>query len=162
MKSLRPLYRIRLTKMPDIAGTKARAIKSRSWKLIGGTDKKQLSLITHIKVEPADKHDANALLPALKNTDKRDMAPKELLADSLYGRDDNVQKAKQDYQTDVLAPLMGAKNKVLGLEHFTMDSNYNSRFNFEYFTSCFSIFKSLHNLFFFFNYSHQTQKNFLN
>jgi IS5 family transposase len=88
----------------------------------GGTDKKQLSLITHIKVEPADKHDANALLPALKNTDKRDMSPKELLADSLYGSDDNVQKAKQDYQTDVLAPLMGAKNKVLGLEHFTMDS----------------------------------------
>jgi len=120
----------------------------------GGTGKKQLSLITHIEVESADKHDANALLPALKNTDKRDMSPKELLADSFYGSDDNVQKAKQDYQTDVLAPLMGAKNKVLGLEQFTLDSNYNSRFNFEYFTSCFSIFKSLHNLFFFFNYSH--------
>lgn len=56
----------------------------------GGTDKKQLSLITHIKVEPADKHGANALLPALKNTDKRDMSPKELLVDSLYGSDDNV------------------------------------------------------------------------
>ena len=88
----------------------------------GGTDKKQLSLITHIKVEPADKHDANALLPALRNTDKRDMSPKELLADSLYGSDDNVQKAKQDYQTDVLAPVMGAKIKGLNLEHFTMDS----------------------------------------
>ena len=67
----------------------------------GDTDQKQLSLITHIEVESADKHDANALLPALKNTDKRDMSPKELLADSLYGSDDNLQKAKQDYQTDV-------------------------------------------------------------
>jgi len=88
----------------------------------GDTDKKQLSLITHIEVESADKHDANALLPALKNTEKRDMSPKELLADSLYGSDDNVTKAKQDYQTDVLAPVMGAKNKGLNLEHFTMDS----------------------------------------
>ena len=88
----------------------------------GDSDDKQLSLITHIEVESADKHDSNALLPALKNTDKRDMSPKELLADSLYGSDDNVQKAKQDYQTDVLAPVMGATKKGLGLEHFTMDS----------------------------------------
>jgi competence protein ComGF len=88
----------------------------------GDTDKKQLSLITHIEVESADKHDANALLPALKNTDKRDMSPKELLADSLYGSDDNLQKAKQDYQTDVLAPVMGAKNKGFGLEQFTLDN----------------------------------------
>jgi hypothetical protein len=89
----------------------------------GDTDKKQLSLITHIEVESADKHDANALLPALKNTEKRDMSPKELLADSLYGSDDNVTKAKQDYQTDVLAPVMGAKNKGFGLEQFTLGSN---------------------------------------
>ena len=89
----------------------------------GDTDKKQLSLITHIEVESADKHDANALLPALKNTEKRDMSPKELLADSLYGSDDNVTKAKQDYQTDVLAPVMGTKNKGFGLEQFTLDSN---------------------------------------
>ena len=89
----------------------------------GNSDKKQLSLITHIEVESADKHDANALLPALRNTDKRDMSPKELLADSLYGSDDNVTKAKQDYQTDVLAPLMGAKSKGFDLEQFTLDSN---------------------------------------
>ena len=88
----------------------------------GDSDDKQLSLIPHIEVESADKHDSNALLPALKNTDKRDMAPTELLVDSLYGSDDNVTKAKQDYQTDVLAPVMGATKKGLGLEHFTMDS----------------------------------------
>ena len=87
----------------------------------GDTDEKQLSLITHIEVESADKHDANALLPALKNTDKRDMSPKELLADSLYGSDDNVTKAKQAFQTDVLAPVMGTKSKDYGLDRFTLD-----------------------------------------
>jgi hypothetical protein len=89
----------------------------------GDTDKKQLSLITHVEVESANKHDSNALLPALKNTDKRDMSPKELLADSLYGSDDNVTKAKQDFETDVLAPLMGAKRKGFDLEQFTLDCN---------------------------------------
>jgi hypothetical protein len=89
----------------------------------GNTDRKQLSLITHIEIESADKHDANAILPALKNTDKQDMSPKELLTDTLYNSDDNVTKAKQDYQTDVLAPLMGAKSTGFGLDEFTLDSN---------------------------------------
>jgi hypothetical protein len=89
----------------------------------GNTDKKQLSLITHIEVESADKHDANALLPALRNTDKREMSPKELPVDSLYGSDDNVTKAKQDYQTDVFAPMMRAKSKGFDLEQFTFDSH---------------------------------------
>jgi IS5 family transposase len=89
----------------------------------GDTDKKQLSLITHVEVESANKHDSNALLPALKNTDKRDMSPKELLADSLYGSDDNVTKAKQDFETDVLAPLMGAKRKGFDLEQFSLECN---------------------------------------
>lgn len=84
-------------------------------------DEKQLSLITHVKVESADKHDSKALLPALKDTDRRHMSPNELLADSLYGCDENVTKAKQDFKTDVLAPVMGAKNKGLNLEHFTID-----------------------------------------
>jgi hypothetical protein len=55
--------------------------------------KRQQTVITHIEVESADKHDANALLLPLKNTDKQDMSPKELLADSLYGSDDNVIRA---------------------------------------------------------------------
>jgi len=89
----------------------------------GDTDKKQLSLITHVEVESENKHDSNALLPALKNTDKRNMSPKELLADSLYGSDDNVTKAKQDFETDVLVPLMGANRKGFDLEQFTLDCN---------------------------------------
>ena len=56
------------------------------------------------------------------------MSPKELLADSLYGSDDNVTKAKQDFETDVLAPLMGAKSKGFDLEQFTLDSNNKLHF----------------------------------
>ena len=123
MKFLRTLSKIRLMKMPVTVVTRAKAYQVQVMETYSGNiDKKQLSLITHIEVESSDKHDANALLPALKNTDKRDMSPKELLADSLYGSDDNVTKAKQDYQTDLLAPVMGTKYKGLGLKQFAMDN----------------------------------------
>ena len=86
-------------------------------------EEKQLSLITHIQVESADESDANALLPAIKDTAERAMSPKELLADSLYGSDDNLQQAKQDYNVDVVAPVMGAKSKGLNLDNFQLDSD---------------------------------------
>ncbi len=86
-------------------------------------DEKQLSLITQIQIESADKSDANALLPAVQNTAERTMSPKELLADSLYGSDDNVQKAKQDCDVDVAAPVMEAKNKGISLGNFDLGSN---------------------------------------
>ena len=84
-------------------------------------EKKQLSLLTHIKVETADKSDANALLPALKNAKDLAMTPDELLADSLYGSDDNVQQAKQEYNVAVIAPVMGAKSKGWTLDDFLLD-----------------------------------------
>jgi len=87
------------------------------------TDEKQLSLITHVQVESADKSDANALLPAIKDTATRAMSPDELLADSLYGSDDNVQQAKQEYNIDVVAPVMGAKSKGLSLDDFLLDAD---------------------------------------
>ena len=86
-------------------------------------DEKQLSLITQIQIESADKSDANALLPAVQNTAERTMSPKELLADSLYGSDDNVQKAKHDYGVDVVAPVMGVKSKGINLGNFHLDSD---------------------------------------
>ena len=70
-------------KMTDIADTKGRGNQVQVMETYSGdTDEKQLSLITIIEVESADKNDANALLPALENIDKRDLWPKELLADS--------------------------------------------------------------------------------
>ncbi len=81
-------------------------------------DKSQPNLITHIKVEAANESDANALLPAIKDAGKRDLAPTELLADTLYGSDDNVEKAKELGIT-VIAPVMGAKESAMALADFT-------------------------------------------
>ena len=81
-------------------------------------DKSQPDLITHINVEAANESDANALLPAIEDAGKRDLAPTELLADTLYGSDDNVEKAK-DLGITVIAPVMGAKESATALADFT-------------------------------------------
>jgi len=84
-------------------------------------DKNNLSLITYIEVESADKNDVHALLPALAETGRKDMAPREILADSLYGSDDNVTKAEQEHGVKVIAPTMGVANhKGLSLADFTL------------------------------------------
>ena len=81
-------------------------------------DKRQPNLITHLKVEAANESDAHALLSAIEDAGKRGLAPTELLADSLYGSDENVEKAK-DLSVTVIAPVMGAKESVIGLADFT-------------------------------------------
>jgi hypothetical protein len=80
-----------------------------------------LSLITHVQVESADKSDANALLPAIEKSAEKDMPPKELLADSLYGSDDNCEQAKAEYEVEVISPVMGQGGKGIGLADFTFD-----------------------------------------
>jgi hypothetical protein len=69
-------------------------------------DKKQLSLITHVNVEPAHKSDANALLPALEDTQKRGVGPEEVLVDAAYGGDNNCEKAKE-LGVEVISPVLG-------------------------------------------------------
>ena len=81
-----------------------------------------LSLITHVQVEPADKSDANALLPAIERVAEKNMAPQELLADSLYGSDDNCEQAKAEYDVAVVSPVMGRPGNGLGLEDFLLDN----------------------------------------
>ncbi len=81
-------------------------------------DKSQPNLITHINVEAANESDANALLPAIEDAAKRDLAPTELLADTLYGSDDNVENAKE-LGIAVIAPVMGAKESAMALADFT-------------------------------------------
>ncbi len=58
-------------------------------------DRETLSLITYIEVEPAHESDANALIPCLEATGERGVAPEQLLADPLYGSDQNCEKAKE-------------------------------------------------------------------
>ena len=68
----------------------------------------QLNLITYTEVESADHHDSLALEPALEETDSRDMSPDELSADTLYGSDENRQKASE-YGVDLISPIPGRK-----------------------------------------------------
>ncbi len=71
---------------------------------------KTLNLITHVAVEKACESDANALIPAIKSTQKQGLGPEELAADSLYGSDDNYEQA-QERGVELVAPTMGATQK---------------------------------------------------
>jgi len=73
-------------------------------------DEKTLNLITHVAVEQAHQSDANALIPALQSTHDRGCAPCEVLADSLYGGDENCSHAKE-MGVEVVSPTMGAPYK---------------------------------------------------
>lgn len=71
---------------------------------------KTLNLVTHVEVESAHESDVNALIPAIESTQERDLAPKEVLADSLYGSDENVQAAKSQ-GVEVISPPMGTEKE---------------------------------------------------
>ena len=85
-------------------------------------DKSQPNLITHVKVEAAHESDSNALLPAIEDAAKRELAPKQLLADSLYGSDDNVEKAKE-LGVEVVSPTMGTQSHTIGLADFAFSDS---------------------------------------
>jgi hypothetical protein len=79
---------------------------------------KTLNLITHVEIEPAHLSDAHALIPALESTKERGLAPEEVLADSLYGSDENGEKAKA-MGVDVISPVMGTpKEETIPLADF--------------------------------------------
>ena len=79
---------------------------------------KTLNLITHVEVEPAHISDARALIPALESAKERGLAPEEVLADSLYGSDENSEKAKE-MGVEIISPAMGTpKEETLRLADF--------------------------------------------
>jgi len=78
----------------------------------------KLELITHVQVDSADQSDAHALIPALEATAERGLDPQEVLADSLYGSDENCEAAKA-LGVEVVSPVMGIPTeKVLLLADF--------------------------------------------
>jgi len=84
---------------------------------------KTLNLITHVEVEPAHVSDAHALIPALESAKERGLAPEEVLADSLYGSDENGEKAKK-MGVEIISPAMGTpKEETLNLSDFTQTEN---------------------------------------
>jgi len=81
---------------------------------------KTLNLITHLEVQPACESDAHALIPALESAIERGLAPAQVLADSLYGSDENSEKAEQ-MGVEVVSPTMGAgKDDTLSLSDFSL------------------------------------------
>jgi hypothetical protein len=81
---------------------------------------KPLNLITHVEVEKACQSDANALIPAIESANNRNLGPKETLADSLYGSDENCQTAKR-MGVEVVSPTMGSqKDESISLSGFEM------------------------------------------
>ena len=89
-----------------------------------GESDNSLNLITHVEVEPSHESDANALLPAIESAKQRNVSPEELLADSLYGSDENCQKAAE-LEVQVIAPAMGSikKEDHINLSDFESTEN---------------------------------------
>ena len=67
-------------------------------------------MITHVHVEPAHESDTNALIPAIESSKERSLAPEELLADTLYGSDENCQEAGK-LGVEVISPAKGNKEE---------------------------------------------------
>lgn len=59
-----------------------------------GEKGRTLNLITSVEVEKACEHDSGALLAAIEAAQNQDLSHETVLADPLYGGDDNVQAAK--------------------------------------------------------------------
>jgi len=73
-------------------------------------DASQLNLITHVKVEKACQSDAKALVPAIEETQKKNLAPETLQADALYGSDENARNA-EELGVELVSPAMGAEKQ---------------------------------------------------
>jgi hypothetical protein len=85
-------------------------------------DTNTLNLITSVIVEPAHKSDANAMIPLIEATAELGLKPKEVTADTVYGSDENCQKAKT-LGVEVVSPVMGKLGEgSVPLTEFTMNN----------------------------------------
>lgn len=86
--------------------------------------KRPLALITYAKAEPAHHSDAKALKPMLDQVEKQGQKPELLLADTVYGSDDNCGFADQK-NTSLVAPAIGTLkgDKNISLDMFTFADN---------------------------------------
>ena len=81
-----------------------------------------LNLITGVIVEPAHQRDAHALIPLIETTAELGLKPKEALADTLYGGDENRGKA-ETLGVEIVSPVKGKGSKITEtLTEFTINS----------------------------------------
>lgn len=84
-------------------------------------DANTLNLITSVIVEPAHKSDTHATIPLIEATEKLGLKPKEALADTPYGSDENCEKAKT-MGVEIVSPVMGRLGEdTVPLTEFTMN-----------------------------------------
>ncbi len=80
-----------------------------------------IQVITHVEVEPAHQSDQHALLPALDDLEKREIAPEQMFADTAYNSGDNL-LAAAERGVDLVAPTPGKGDPDgIGLGHFKLD-----------------------------------------
>ena len=72
-------------------------------------EKPGLNLITHVAVGKANAQDTDALMPAIEASAQRGIKPDMVLADTLYGSDENAQNAK-GAGVDLVAPVKDGHN----------------------------------------------------
>jgi hypothetical protein len=86
--------------------------------------KAELNLLTYVNSAPSNCSDADALIPAIKDTKRRELGPEQMLADALYGSDENLKSAK-DEGVEVTAPVMGYKERHdIKLSDFEISEGY--------------------------------------
>jgi len=69
-------------------------------------DANEVQLIVSALPQTAVESDANALAPVLEDLQKRDLLPEEMLVDTAYGSDENVQQAAA-LDVEVVSPVSG-------------------------------------------------------
>lgn len=79
------------------------------------------NLITYAEVEPAHLSDAHAALPAIESVQERGLGPQQLLADTLYGSDQNVREAKV-LGVELVTPTPGTTTNALGLSPLGLEA----------------------------------------
>jgi hypothetical protein len=77
-----------------------------------------LNLITHVEVQTACESDGQALVPAIVDTKIRGLGPEELVADTLYGSDENHRIAEAAHVNLVAPTSKGAETRPLSAFHF--------------------------------------------
>ena len=100
-------------------GYQIQIMETHSEKAKSPDDEPRLDLITYVNVEPAHGHDSKAVQPALSDVSQRGISPEELTADTLYGSEDNIEKAK-GVATELIAPTPG-KGSSKGYTDFELN-----------------------------------------
>ena len=84
------------------------------------SEKDKPDVITHIKTEPANKHDSKALMPAIDHLQEQEIECQTMLADAAYGSAKNINEAKEK-NVKIVAPVAGRSSEK-GLELFDFNA----------------------------------------